>query len=349
MTWTRLSTPKANWLVDARELRPGVQEVRSFVGLCSYYRRFLRGFATIAAPLHDLTRKGRAFSWTRNCQDAFEELKKCLTSQPVVGIFRNEGELYLDTDANNEGLGAVLSQKQDGEIRVLAYASRTLTQPERRYNTTRKELLAVVYGLKQFKQYLLGPQFVLRTDHAALRSWRRTPEPRGQQGRWLDLIEQFTFTIQHRAGTSHGNADSLSRKPEAITLSHDEVVETSVQERNVNATAERYNRQSSESTLVVSNTLETADTGSREPTFDIDSSDEKGDEPISFANRTDSGTDNRPVSLDFSLWNAVDLSKAQRDDPELNLLMDKLQTSSDRPSWERVAAESTATKAYWAQ
>lgn len=101
--------------------------------------------------------------------------------------------MYLDTDASNEGLGAVLSQKQDGEIRVLAYASRSLTQPERRYNTTRKELLAVVYGLKQFKQYLLGRHFVLRTDHAALRSWRRTPEPVGQQGRWLDLIEQFTF------------------------------------------------------------------------------------------------------------------------------------------------------------
>jgi len=187
--------PEMTSAVAAWPVPRNLQEVRSFVGLCSYYRRFIRGFATIAAQLRDLTRKGCTFSCSRNCQDAFGELKKCLTSQPVVGIFRNEGELYVDTDASNEGLGAVLSQEQDGEIRVLVYASRTLTQPERRYNTTRKELLAVVYGLKQFKQYLLGPQFVLRTDHAALRSWRRTPEPRGQQGRWLDLIEQFTFTI----------------------------------------------------------------------------------------------------------------------------------------------------------
>ena len=245
--------------------------------------------------------------------------------------------MYLDTDASNEGLGVVLSQEQDGEIRVLAYASRTLTQSERLYSTTRQELLAVVYGLKQFKQYLLGRHFVLRTDHTALRSWRRTPEPVGQQGRWLDLIEQFTFTIQHRAGTSHGNADSLFRRPEVITLSRGETDVPSIQEEDVNTTTGCYNRQPSESPG-------TADAGSGEPTFDGN-----GDEPMSFANRTDSGTDSKPLSLDFSCWNAAELRKAQYDDPDLRLCIDKLQISSDRPSWECVAAESTATKAYWAQ
>jgi len=105
----------------------------------------------------------------------------------------------------------------------------------------------------------------------------------------------------------------------------------------LNTTTQRYNRQPSEPS-------ETADTGSGEPTFNAN-----GDEPMSFANRTDSGTDSKPLSLDFSRWNAVELRKAQYDDPNLRLCIDKLQISCDRPSWECVAAGSTATKAYWAQ
>ena len=115
------------------------------------------------------------------------------------------------------------SQEQEGHEVVLAYASRTLTRAEKNYDVTRRELLAVVYGLKTYRQYLLGRKFVIRTDHSALQSLRRTPEPIGQQARWQSFIEQFTFTITHRPGIRHRNADALSRRPV-----HDEESESEI-------------------------------------------------------------------------------------------------------------------------
>src|SRR5206468_7696172 len=118
-----------------------------------------------------------------------------------------------DTDASNTAIGAVLSQVQEGEERVIAYASRTLSRPERNYCVTRKELLAVVYFTKQFKSYLLGREFLIRTDHSALRWLKLTPEPIGQQARWLEKLEEFNYRIEHRPGQKHTNADALSRRP----------------------------------------------------------------------------------------------------------------------------------------
>ena len=126
---------------------------------------------------------------------------------------QDEGVFYLDTDASDVGLGAVLSQEQDGSEVVIAYASRALSRPEQNYDVTRRELLAVVYGLRTYKEYLLGRPFVVHTDHAALQWLRRTPEPMGQQARWLDFTEQFQFDVVHRAGSRHGNADGLSIRP----------------------------------------------------------------------------------------------------------------------------------------
>ena len=110
-------------------------------------------------------------------------------------------------------LGAVLQQQQEGVLRVIGYASRSLSDAERRYCITRKELLGVVYGLKKYRQYLLGRPIIVRTDHAALTYLKKTPEPIGQQGRWLDLLGEFDITIQHRPGRVHGNSDALSRRP----------------------------------------------------------------------------------------------------------------------------------------
>ena len=122
-------------------------------------------------------------------------------------------EYTLDTDASDFAIGAVLSQKQNGVERVIAYASRSLDKREQNYCVTRRELLAIVHFLKYFKQYLLGRKFKIRTDHAALTWLRKTPDPIGQQARWLEQMEEFDFTIEHRAGTSHGNADAMSRRP----------------------------------------------------------------------------------------------------------------------------------------
>ena len=188
-------------------------ELRSFVGLCSYYRRFISGFANLAAPLHALTRKNARFSWGFEQEEAFNQLKERLISAPILGMPRDEGTYYLDTDASDIGLGAVLSQIQDGDEVVSAYASRILSRAEQNYDVTRRELLAVVFGLKVYKQYLLGREFVIRTDHSALQSLRKTPEQIGQQARWQSFIEQFIFDIRHRPGTRHLNADALSRRP----------------------------------------------------------------------------------------------------------------------------------------
>jgi len=107
----------------------------------------------------------------------------------------------------------VLSQLQDGEEKVILYASRLLSKAERNYDTTKKELLAVVYSLKYCRQYLFGRRFVVRTDQAALCWLRRTPEPMPQLARWLTFIEEFSFDVKHRVGTKHQNVDSLSRMP----------------------------------------------------------------------------------------------------------------------------------------
>ena len=187
-----------------------VSEVRAFMGLSGYYGRFIKDFSTIAAPLYNLTRKESEFCWTNECQEAFDELKRRLVKEPILALPSDNGTYVLDTDASDCGLGAVLSQRQDNQEKVIAYVSRTLGKPEHKYETTRKELLAIVAGLKQFRQYLLGRHFIIRTDHAALTWLRRTAEPMPQMARWLTFIEQFDYEIEHRPGTRHGNADGLS-------------------------------------------------------------------------------------------------------------------------------------------
>jgi predicted aspartyl protease len=190
-----------------------VKDVRAFIGLASYYRRFVQGFAEVAAPLHALTGKEQSFLWDDRCQVAFQQLKQALTVAPVLAM-PLDGEPYiLDTDDSNHGIGAVLSQVQNGMERPIAYASRTYNRPEKNYCVTRKELLAVVYFLKRFQQYLLGRPFVVRTDHAALQWLRRTPDVIGQQSRWLETMEEFQFVVEHRPGIRHRNADALSRRP----------------------------------------------------------------------------------------------------------------------------------------
>lgn len=190
-----------------------VKEVRSFLGLAGYYRRFVKDYASIAAPLHELTKKDRSFVWSGETQLAFETLRSALTSPPVLAMPLDIGDFILDTDASDRANGSVLSQVQDGQERVIAYASRILDKREVNYCITRKELLSIVYSLKHFRQYLLGRHFKVRTDHAPLTWLHHTPEPIGQQARWLELMEDYDFEVLHRPGSRHGNADAISRRP----------------------------------------------------------------------------------------------------------------------------------------
>ena len=190
-----------------------VGELRSFLGLASYYRRFVRGFATIASPLHRLTDKGQPFTWDSNCAAAYTQLKTALTEAPVLAYPDAQQPFIVDTDASNVGVGAVLSQQgEDGE-RAVAYFSRALNKAEKNYCVTRRELLAVVLALRQFRPYLHGSHFLLRTDHASLTWLLNFKNPEGQVARWLEALQGYDFEIQHRAGRLHGNADALSRRP----------------------------------------------------------------------------------------------------------------------------------------
>lgn len=190
------------------------KEVQQFLGLANYYRRFVKDFATIAKPLHRLTEKTAKFEWTSECQTAFEEIRQRLVTAPILAFPDYERVFILDTDASDTGIGAVLSQVQeDGSERVIAYASRVLTKPERRYCVTRRELLAVVSFVQHFRPYLLGKHFLLRTDHGSLTWLSNFKEPEGQLARWLERLQEYDFTIAHRPGKKHQNADSLSRRP----------------------------------------------------------------------------------------------------------------------------------------
>ena len=186
------------------------KEVRSFVGLCSYYRKFIPDFANIAHPLHQCAEK---FNWTAEVEAAFNQLKQALTEAPVLGYPSLDGQFILDTDASNLAIGAVLSQVQDGVERVLAYYSRSLDQAEKNYCVTRKELLAAVKAIRHFHPYLLGRSFILRTDHAALRWLINFRSPEGQIARWLQQLQQYDYHVEHRQGAKHNNADALSRRP----------------------------------------------------------------------------------------------------------------------------------------
>jgi len=195
--------------VQTWEIPTSVTAVRQFIGLASYYRRYIQDFATIAAPLHNLTQKGISFKWTQECTDAFNLLKQKLTQAPILAFpnFSTEASSFVVyTDASSIGIGAVLEQ----DSHVIAYASRALTKSEKHYSVIQRECLAVVYALKQFRHYLIGRPFTLVTDHAPLQ-WLSAQKMEGLLCRWSLALQEYDFQIKYRKGTQNGNADALSR------------------------------------------------------------------------------------------------------------------------------------------
>ena len=291
-----------------------LRELRSFLGLASYYRKFIKSFSLIAEPLYELMRKGRPFCWTEAQQQAFDKLKTCLVQAPVLGTPQANGCFYLDTDASDQGLGIVLSQNQDGVERVIAYASRTLSQQERAYCVTRKELLAVVFGLKKFRPYLMGRHFVVRTDHSAIQWLRKTPVPLAQTARWLLFIEQYDFEVQHRSGEKHGNADALSRRPHVCKQC----------EKIVPAEA-----RNDEFVLTDDDPGEGTETNPK----------------VRIVNQTESS----PFPEMRAVRSMEELAELQARDPELAPIVRLRLQQMDQPSFDVVRAESAETKFYWSQ
>ena len=241
----REEVPYLGHLISAQGIRPDpsktekvkmfptpcdVTAVRQFIGLTSYYRRFVPNFSNIASPLRALTKKNAVFKWSSECQSAFERMKQMLTTAPILAYpkFGPDAEFVLETDASGIGLGAVLSQQPDGMLHPIAYASRSLDSSERNYGITELETLAVVWAARYFRPYLLGHRTIVYTDHSACVSVLSSARPSGKLARWALTIQELNLIIKHRAGKLNANADALSRNPCEVLKNPYKVDELSV-------------------------------------------------------------------------------------------------------------------------
>ena len=188
-------------------------QVQGFLGLASYYRKFIKDFATIAEPLNRLTRKNVSFKWDMDCENSFSQLKEALVRHPVLAYPDYDQKFFLTTDVSNVGIGAILSQFIDGEERVIAYASRTLNKAERNYSATERECLGIIWSTEHFQYYLMGAPFVIYTDHNPLTYLRSVSQPQGRLARWILKLEQFEYELRYKPGKSIPHADALSRHP----------------------------------------------------------------------------------------------------------------------------------------
>lgn len=214
----RLTSAVKDWPVPRTK-----KELRSFLGLTSYYRRFVAGFSTIASPLHALLgkeqegRKGNediSGRWDSHCQKAFDKLKDSLTTPPLLGYPDFSLPFILETDGSHQGLGAVLSQEQNGKRVVIAYASRSLRGAERNhatYSSMKLELLALKWAVTdKFSDYLMGSTFTVFTDNNPLAHFS-TAKLGATEHRWAAELALYNFDVKFRSGKTNGNADALSR------------------------------------------------------------------------------------------------------------------------------------------
>jgi hypothetical protein len=191
-----------------------VSDIRSFLGLAGYYRRFIEGFSKISKPMTELLEKDKLFKWTPACESSFQELKKRLTTTPVLVMSVMEKPFFIYCDALGQGLGCVLMQ--DG--RVVAYASRQLRKHEVNYPTYDLELAAVVHTLKIWRHYLMGKSCELYTNHKSLKYIFTQSNLNLRQRRWLELIKDYDLGSNYHPGKANVVADALSRRSHVSQL-----------------------------------------------------------------------------------------------------------------------------------
>ena len=211
--------------VDPEKARPileypaptNLKQLRRLLGMSSWYRRFIPQFATVSEPLTRLLKKGKRWEWGEDQCRAFEKIRSCLISAPTLSCPDFKVPFVVQTDASSVGIGAVLTQNINGVENIIAFASRALSDPEKKYSVTEQECLAVVWAIKKFRPYLEGYKFTVITDHSSLRWLHNLKNPTGRLARWaLELLE-YDYEIVHRKGALHHVPDALSRMYEGDT------------------------------------------------------------------------------------------------------------------------------------
>ena len=187
--------------------------LRTFLGFTGYYRKFIKDYAIISKPLTLLTRKEEQWRWEESQELAFRQLCKLLQTAPVLSLPRFDQPFILYTDWSAVGMGSILSQENEGKERVIAYASRSCNSAEANYSSYEGEGAAVVWGVMHFRAYLQGRRFTLVTDHQPLEWLMNNQTLRGKNARWAMILQEFDFTIRHRAGKLQQHVDGLSRNP----------------------------------------------------------------------------------------------------------------------------------------
>ena len=335
--------------------------VRSFLGLCSYSRRFIAGFAKMTGPLHKLTEYRTTFVWVTACEAAFSQLKEALTTAPALSYPKPEGQFILDTDASDHAVGAVLSQEQVMAERALGYFSKALTKTEQVYYVTRKEPLAVVMALKHFHPYLYSREVILRTDNTAVSWMGNLRTPRGQTARWLELINTYDLQVKHRAGRSHNNADTLSRKPCPSCARQEATEQQHHCERPVPVMNQEHSQasdvpQSCQSTLQVAEEAMTTGSDATQSHPDaVRPVGKFGDHAVIHINAT---IRQQAQPLEAGLrssrswlkgWEVEQMRLSQLQNPDIGPVLTRKEEKQQKPKWKDISHLSDKYKSLWAQ
>ncbi|GKD62335.1 putative reverse transcriptase domain-containing protein, partial [Tanacetum coccineum] len=194
-----------------------VGEIRSFLGLAGYYRRFIQDFSKIGSSLTKLTRKKHVFCMGEEQEEAFVTLRKKLCEAPILFLSKGIKDMVVYSDASYSGLGCVLMQHG----KVIAYASRKLKKHEENYSTHDLEFATMVFALKIWRHYLYGVKFIIYTDHKSLQYFLKNKDPNTRQRRWLDLLKDYDCEIHYHPSKANVVVDALSRKErEKVTRIH---------------------------------------------------------------------------------------------------------------------------------
>ena len=189
-----------------------VRDVRAFLGTAGYYRKFIRNFSAIAAPLSELTKDGVKFEWAAPHESAFVQLKAAIAQGPVLILPNPSLPFVVHTDASGFAVGAVLQQDQGDGLQPIAFLSKKMADAETRYPVHEQELLAIIQALTAWRHYLHGSKFTVRTDHKSLQFFQTQPMLSGRQARWKDVLANFDFDIEYVEGKANVVADGLSRR-----------------------------------------------------------------------------------------------------------------------------------------